>query len=258
MGSFDITSATNPRIKRLVRLREDRRFRHTEGVFVVEGGRTLARALESGHLPSEVYWDGTTPIPREGKSVTVDPAVLDRASYRQRSEGVIAVFPLLATGLETLPEAPTLVLGAENLEKPGNLGAMLRTADAVGADGFVALGTGVDPFNPNVVRASTGALFTVPIATCTLEELLPWLEHKGIGLVATTPGTTSTIWGADLVRPCLLLVGAEDEGLSQEARDAAHTVVSLPMAGTVDSLNVSVALAVVAYEAVRQRFSEGR
>jgi tRNA G18 (ribose-2'-O)-methylase SpoU len=94
---FDITSAANPRIKRLVRLRHDRRFRHSEGLFVVEGGRLLSRALDSGHLPQEVYWDETTPISWEGPSITVEPSVLDRASYRRRSEGVMALFPLLPT-----------------------------------------------------------------------------------------------------------------------------------------------------------------
>jgi len=257
MDSFEITSATNPRIKRLVRLRKDRRFRDEEGAFAVEGPRLLSRALQSGHEPLEVYWDGTTPIPWDGASVTAHPDALDRASYRRRSEGVIAVFPLLPTGLETLPDVPTLLLGAENLEKPGNLGAMLRTADAVGADGFVALGSGVDAFNPNVVRASTGALFTVPIAVCEMEGLLRWLRDREMPLVAATPEGSTTIWEADLIQPCLLLVGAEDEGLSQEARSAAHTLVSLPMAGTVDSLNASATLAVLAYEAVRQRSSNG-
>ncbi len=258
MPAFEITSPTNPRIKGLIRLRQERRFRESEGLFVVEGPRLLSRAIEAGHLPSQVYWDGTTVIPWEGRSTLVEPRVLDRASYRRHSEGVIAVFPLLPTGLESLPESPTLLLGAENLEKPGNLGAMLRTADAVGADGFVAVGQGVDPFNPNTVRASTGALFTVPFAVCALEELIVWLQGRGIALVAATPDSSTTIWDVDLVQPCLILVGAEASGLTEAACSVAGVHASLPMAGLADSLNASVTLAVMAYEAVRQRSSRNR
>jgi TrmH family RNA methyltransferase len=205
-----------------------------------------------------VYWDETTPIAWEGPSITVEPSVLDRASYRRRSEGVIALLPLLPTDLGALPDSPKLLLGAENLEKPGNLGAMLRTADAVGADGFVAVGGGVDPFNPNAVRASTGALFTVPVALCGLEDLVDWLERRGVDLVAATPEAGTVPWETDLRRPSLLLVGTEDEGLTGPARSAADTVGALPMRGSVDSLNASVTLAVLAYEALRQRSTHGR
>ncbi|MFQ5522730.1 MAG: TrmH family RNA methyltransferase [Acidimicrobiia bacterium] len=253
MTSFEVTSTANPRIKRLIRLREDRRFRHRKGLFIIEGPRLLARAIEAGFEPEEVYWDGSTPIPWNGPSILVEPSVLDRASYRRKSEGVIAVLPQFPTGLDSLPPSPTFLLGAENLEKPGNLGAMLRTADAVGAEGFVVVGAGVDPFNPNAIRASTGALLTVPLALCTLEELVGWLSDRDIELIAATPDADKTVWEVDLTRPCLLLVGAEDQGLTAAARTAARALVSVPMAGSVDSLNASVTLAVMAYEAARQR-----
>ncbi len=253
MPSFDITSPTNPRIKHLIRLREQRRFRSQQGLFTVEGAFLLGRALQAGLTPHEVFWDGVAAIPWTGPTTLVEPSVLDRASYRRRSEGVIATFPQFSTALSSLPDSPTFLLGAENLEKPGNLGAMLRTSDAVGADGFVAVGSGVDPFNPNALRASTGALFSVALAVCSLEELTGWLESRPIDLVVATSDAETTIWELDLTRPTLILVGAEDEGLTEVARAAASKEASLPMHGQVDSLNASVTLAAMAYETLRQR-----
>lgn len=249
----DITSPANERIKWLIRLRE-RRHRDSEGVFVVEGPRLYRRALDAGLSPAFTFvtdtWDET-----EGEVITVATDVLDRASYRQTSEGVIAVFPQFATGLSLLAVSATpLVLVAENIEKPGNLGAMMRSASAAGVDAMVVVGSNVDPFNPNAVRASTGALFSVPIAITSWEELGPWLGERGIAVLALDPEASTRVWDADLSGSVAIVIGAEATGLSERAMNLAQRLLSIPQADHgVDSLNASVAAAVVLFEAVRQR-----
>lgn len=248
--THDITSPSNDRIRRLVRLR-DRGHRDSEGVFVVEGARLVKRALASGLEPIEVYTDGSIELPEVDHVVTVAPEALDRASYRKRSQGLIVVFEQFPLDLGRLGTPGSLTLAAEAIEKPGNLGAMLRTADAAGADAFVAVGATVDPFNPNVLRASTGALFTVPVALCELDDLTGWLGD--VELVAAVPHAPTPYWGGDLRRDVAIIVGTEDAGLSDAVIEAASRTVSIPMAGTADSLNASVSLALLAYEALRQR-----
>lgn len=251
--STAITSPSNERIKRLVRLR-DRKARDSEEVFVVEGDRLLNRALDAGMSPLEVYaaedWCGIDGM----DVVVVARTVLDKASYRNRSEGVIAVFKQPTTDLATVTIGPQpLVLLADSIEKPGNLGAMLRTADAVGADLFVAIGERADFFNPNVLRSSTGALFTVPTARATWAGLNLFLEENSLRLVAATPDAVTPFWNVDMTGPIALLVGAEDTGIRNEIQEMADTLISIPMSGRSDSLNTSVSLALVAYEAIRQR-----
>jgi RNA methyltransferase, TrmH family len=249
---YEITSAANPRMRRLTRLGE-RRHRDAEGVFVVEGERLVRRALDAGLEPLEAFGDGTVEV--EGLVLTlVAPGVLDRVSYRQRSEGLIAVFGQHDLELDDIRlTGPALLLVGEDLEKPGNLGAIQRTAEAVGADGVVTVPPGVDRYNPNALRASTGACFTMPTVAVTLDRLVDWLHRHGISLVAADPAGGTTLWEADLTGPVALMVGAEDAGLSEEALEAADLRVTIPMLGAVDSLNASVAMAVLAYEALRQR-----
>ncbi len=254
MPEYDISSPVNQTVKRLVRLR-DRKHRDAEGVFVVEGVQLFSRAVGAGLEPVEFYYDperanpGTYP-----GGYTASPGALDRASYRSKSEGLIAVFPQMELSLQSLPlSGNPLVLIAEAIEKPGNLGAMLRTANAVGADGFVVVDSLTDPFNPNAVRSSTGALFSVPLATADLATTIDWIRRAGLELVAADPDAETHIWNANLTGPVALLVGAEAEGLSLNALDAADVKVRIPMQGSVDSLNASVSLALLAYEALRQR-----
>lgn len=253
MPTFDITSAANERIKRLVRLR-DRRHRDEEGVFLVEGKRQLERALAAGHEPLEVYLDGSMAYSGPGEVLLVEPDALARASYRDRSQGVIAVVAHFPTELSTLSIPPAaLVLMAESIEKPGNLGAMLRTADAVGADAMIAIGDGVDPFNPNVLRASIGALFAVPLAVTSLPPLSSWLNENGLTVVAASPDGQVAYWDTDLSGSVAILVGSEALGLSGDALKMAGQTVVVPMSGAGDSLNAAVSLALIAYEALRQR-----
>jgi TrmH family RNA methyltransferase len=252
----DIASVSNPRIKRLIGLR-DRRARDRESVFVVEGATNLDRAVASNFRPREMYYDPTVfdgPPYQADVVLTVDSAALDRASYRGRSQGVIAVFDQFDLALSVLKVAPDpLIVVVEAIEKPGNLGAVLRTADAVGADAVIAADPTTDPFNPNVIRASTGALFSVPLAIADLGSVQQRLKDRAIRIVAADPDAPTDLWEADFTGPCALLVGSEHSGLSNEARSIADLLVSIPMRGTADSLNASVATAVLAYEALRQR-----
>ncbi len=245
--SYQITSQQNERIKRLVRLR-DRRHRNSEGVFVVEGSRLFKRAVESGLHPLEVY--ASTPV--EGhETTTVAPEVLDKASYRSKSEGVIAVFEQWSLGLDNIADR-SLVLVTEDIEKPGNVGAMLRTAAAAGASGVVAVGEPVDVFNPNALRASTGAIFSVPMAAGSWDEIGSWLTRTQ--LIATSPEATAAIWDVDMTGPTAIAVGAEDVGLSDRAFELATQTVTIPQAdGATDSLNASVAAGIALFEGVRQR-----
>lgn len=255
--TFDITSPANDRIKRLVRLSK-RRHRSEELLFLVEGSRLVRRALDAGLTPTELYVDGTTPQFEHLRPTTVDPLVLDKVSYRSRSEGVIGVFEQMDASLDSIEVGPRpLVLVAEDIEKPGNLGAILRTADAVGADAMLVLGETPDFFNPNTVRASTGALFTVPIAAGTHAEIAHWLKAHDIDLVGAVPGVADRIWDLDLTRGTALMVGSEDRGLTSSAIAMCDRLACLPMLGMVDSLNASVSVAVLAFEAVRQRVLRG-
>lgn len=252
---YDIISPANDRIKWLVRLRE-RRHRDADGVFVVEGERLYRRALGAGLEPTVVFTDRTVDV--DDDAITVAPSALDRASYRERSPGVIAVFPQFDTNLERIPPSSTpLLLIAEDIEKPGNLGAMMRTAAAVGIDGVITVGATVDPFNPNTVQASMGALFSLPLAVSSWDETAPWLDQKGIELVAASPDGDLPLWEADLTRPVAVVIGAEHAGLSERAASLAKRLVVIPQAeGVVDSFNASVAAAIVLVEAVRQRALE--
>lgn len=255
-----ITSPSNPRIRRLVELR-DRGPRDRDAVFLVEGEGLIGRAVAAGLSPFELYFDpdrhGEPPFQAESVFPVGDRA-LDRASYRGRSAGVIALFRQFPVSLDTLHPGPDpLLMVAEAMEKPGNLGALLRTADAAGVDGLIAADPSTDPFNPNVVRASMGALFTVPIAVASLSETVTWLAGKGVRLVTADPAAPDQMWDVDLTGATALLVGAEHVGLSEAARAAADITVSIPMSGSVDSLNTSVAASLLVYESLRQRAGTG-
>lgn len=260
-----VTSLQNPRIKRLVRLR-DRRARDRSGTFLVEGYRELRRALDAGVSLTELYvcpelFLGTNEgaliaDAREAGAEIVElaPAAFGKVSYRDRPEGLLGVALQPSTSLDRLDlSGDAFVLVVESIEKPGNLGTMLRTADAAGMRGILVADPTTDPFNPNVVRASVGALFTVPLAVASTEEAIPALRGAGLRLVATTPSARLLTWEADLTGPVAVVVGSEQYGLSPEWLDAADVAVRIPMAGTVDSLNAAVAAAVTVFEAVRQR-----
>lgn len=250
-----ITSTANPLVKDLVRLRT-RRDRDREGRFLIEGQRPLSLAVESGtDVIHQVVCPGLGGHPLEGVPVVeLAEAPFRRVSLRQNPDGILGVAMHLDTSLPhlVLPPEP-LVLVVEAIEKPGNLGAMLRTCDAVGVDAVIAADPTTDVHNPNVIQASQGALFTVAIAVSPLADVKRWLGRGGLRLVATTPGGHPPPWGTDLTGPVAVAIGAEDRGLSAETLASAHEAVSIPTRGRVDSLNASVAAGVVLYEAARQR-----
>lgn len=255
---MDITSAQNPRVKHVVKLREDRRQREQDGLMLVEGRNELTLALRAGLLPEMVF---TAPElgPRQidglaSDVVTVNRAVFEKMSYRENPDGWLAIFPIPRRELAQVPlSVEPLVLVAESLEKPGNLGAILRTADAVGVDAVLVADPRVDLWNPNVVRASRGAVFTVPVVKVENAAALAWLRQSRIHIAAATPAGDKAYSAADLRRAVAIAVGTEDEGLSDFWLEAADERLVIPMNGTVNSLNVSIAAALLLYEATRQR-----
>ena len=261
----EITSTTNPQIKALVRLRS-RRERDREGRFLIEGFRELTRALDAGvaiealYTSPDLYLGHNEPALVEraaeaGAGVTlVSEAAFRKASYRDRPEGLLAVARQFPTGLDRidLSGAP-LVLVAEGIEKPGNLGTMLRTADAAGASGVVVADPTTDPFNPNVVRASLGTLFTVPIAVADSPDAIAAFRGAGVAILAATPDGTVAHHAVDLTVAVAIAVGSEQYGLTEAWLDAADARIVIPMPGSVDSLNAAMAAGVLLFEAVRQR-----
>jgi TrmH family RNA methyltransferase len=250
-----ITSTDNPRVKEVVRLRRSRERRRT-GLFVVEGVREVERARAAGLALRATYvapellpaWTASAADAAPGQSVDeVSARVLRHMAYRDEPEGVLAV---VEAPRRALPAHPTLLLVAVGIEKPGNLGAMARSADAAGADALLVADAEADPWNANAIRASTGAVFTLPIVETTLDELL----RLPVTRTAAVVGGTTAYTDADLTEPTALILGAEDSGLDDRWREAADRVVAIPMQGTtVDSLNASAAAAVLLFEARRQR-----
>jgi TrmH family RNA methyltransferase len=240
-----ITSPDNPRVKEVLRLRRARERRRS-GLFVAEGPREVARARAAGLRVVETF---VAPELLEWpeEAVEVSERVLRRMAYRAEPEGVLAV---VEAPRRELPREPSLLLVAVGIEKPGNLGAMARAADAAGADALVVAEGEVDPWNPNAIRASTGAVFALPVVESSLDELRTF----PVQLVAAAVGAPRRHSDADLRPPTALAIGAEDAGLASRWRDAADVTVEIPMRGrTVDSLNAATAAAVLLFEAVRQR-----
>jgi TrmH family RNA methyltransferase len=233
-----------------------RRGRDAAGRFLIEGSRELGRAIGAGIAIEEIILapalasGATTEIAAAApvRVRTVGEAPFRKLTVRQNPDGIIGVAPTWSPGLDTIDR--DLVLIAEAIEKPGNLGAMLRTADAAGA-GVVVADPTVDPFNPNVVRASQGALFTVPLAVTDSATALYWAADRGSVYVTTTAGETP-LWSADLRGAISVVIGSEHAGVDQAWLDVG-TTLRIPMAGESDSLNASVTAAIVLFEAVRQR-----
>ncbi len=265
MGEMVITSVQNPQVKHLIKLR-DRRTRETEGLALVEGGDEVALVLAAGRQPTAAWLCPELPrfnkqpglradLAARGVPITeVTATVFAKIAYQENPDGWLVVVPALhpTLGSLALPETP-LVLVCEAIEKPGNLGAMLRTADAAGAHALIVCDAVTDVNNPNVVRASRGAVFSVPLAVATSEEAVTWLRTRGIRILAATPAATQTYTDVDLRGPVAIAVGTEDVGLSAGFLAQADLAVRIPMVGHVNSLNVSASAALLLYEAVRQR-----
>jgi TrmH family RNA methyltransferase len=266
MSELLVTSASNPRLKAVSALRR-RRVREEQGLTVVDGHEELALALDAGVVPRTVLHCPELMLdPRAGAdlvararaagatTVRCGRAAFEKVSYREGPDGVLAVVPVAGVALADLDLPPDpLVLVCEGLEKPGNLGAVLRTADAAGAAAVLAADPATDWGNPNVVRASKGTVFTVPVASASAGEVLAWLRERGLRLVATTPDTETVHTEVDYRGAVAVAVGTEKTGLTAPVLEAADERVRIPMHGRVNSLNASTAAAVVVYEAERQR-----
>jgi TrmH family RNA methyltransferase len=260
-----ITSPANPRIKGLARLRR-RRHREERGETLVEGFEELSLALAAGVRPITVYHCaeldrageldalGARPEFAAAELVEVSRPVFDKIAYRESPDGWLAVLPSVHTELAELRLGPNpLLLVCDGVEKPGNLGAMLRTADAAGVAAVIATDPGTDWANPNVVRASKGAVYALPVVSAGTDEVLAWLAERDIPVLAATPEASAVYTELDLRGPLAIAVGEEKHGLSDAWLAAARWRALIPMGGLVDSLNVSTSAAILLYEAVRQR-----
>lgn len=264
-----LTSLQNPRVKQLVRLR-DRRERDETQTFLIEGYRELLRAVDA-HQPLEALYlcpelflgsnerELIDRIASQGASIfPCHEAVFRKISYRDRPDGLLATAKQRHLSLYDLQkkipkDVPPFLVVAEAIEKPGNLGTILRSSDAVGIHGLIVCDQCTDIHNPNVVRASVGTLFTVPVAEATGAESLQWLKKQGILIAAATPSAKHEFTEVDLSGPVAIAVGTEQIGLSEAWMKQADIQVRIPMCGVADSLNVAMATTLLLYEVLRQR-----
>ncbi len=260
-----IQSPHNPRVKNLVRLR-NARHRKRQGLFLIEGHRETSRALDRGvalqtlfYCPEDIKSDEAHEVVRRAKEQTIEvvqlsSAAFAKASHRENPDGLLAMAQVWETALEEIRfTTSALLLVVERVEKPGNLGSLIRTAEAAGADALILTDAVADIFNPNVIRNSQGALFGFPVVVCANESALAWLMAKGIQVLATTPEANEEYWRADLKAAVAIVVGSEKDGLSDFWLNSATHRLKIPMAGRSDSLNVNVAAAIALFETVRQR-----
>ncbi len=283
-----ITSAQNRKVKELLTLVEKSKARSAAGLFVVEGQRELGHCLDAGFIPETLFICGDVMAVQnnavngaktghlteniEGKDgldtliakaealnprlgVVQIPAFLyEKVAYRGSTEGIIAEVHSVPRSLEDLRlgERP-LVMVLESVEKPGNLGAVLRSADAAGADAVIVCDPLTDIWNPNLIRSSVGAVFSVPVAVCTSADAIAFLKERGIRIFTAQLQDSEWYYDTDMTGATALVMGTESTGLTQAWRDSADAHIKIPMLGRLDSLNVSVSAAVLLYEAVRQR-----
>jgi TrmH family RNA methyltransferase len=256
--SVRITSTANPRVKAFAKLKTARERARSE-LFLIEGVREVERAIAADVeivtllVCPELLGEAVPVIPTTVERLELAEAAMGRVAIRQNPPGLIAVARQFDTRLSSLELSETpLVLIAEDVEKPGNLGAMLRTADAAGVDAVVVAGAGTDVFNPNVVRASQGAVFSVAVARGSTAEVIEWALGQSLAVVGGYPDDADDLWDVSMTGRVAILVGAEDVGITDAWAGIAKPV-RIPMLGTADSLNASVSVGVLLYEAVRQR-----
>ena len=252
-----ISSAQNPKIKNLLLLQEKSRARREQGLFVVEGRRELQHCLEAGFeidtlfVSEEMADQINSPAPRV---IALPRPLFEKVTYRGATEGVVAEVRIKERRLEdlTLRENPLIVV-IEGVEKPGNIGAILRSADAAGADALLVCDPLTDLWNPNLIRASLGGIFTVPTVACTSEEAISFLQARGIAILTAQLQDSELYYDTPMTGGTALVMGTESTGLTDRWRKAATAHIRIPMQGQLDSLNVSVSTAILLYEAVRQR-----
>ncbi len=269
MSDVDITSLTNDRVKFLVRLQAQSRVRRREGLFCVESEREYLRAVEAGFEVDQFYFcrdvmsdndlEGLLGAVKGVAPLSVSETVLAKISYRQNPQGFLGVFRVPGRGGEEIqwPD-DALVLICSGLEKPGNIGAIARTAEAAGVTAMFIDSAEFDVFSPHAIRVSTGAVFSLPIVGMDAEGIRRIMVEKGISMIALSPDGDVGYTDLELRHSTALILGAESSGLSEEWRSSATVLAAIATGGKVDSLNVSVSAAVVLFEARRQRGTGGR
>lgn len=268
----NITSAQNAKIKELLALQEKSKERRKKGLFVVEGKREIIHCVEAGYEPHTFFICRDIITEKEFDSIMgavednfcgmtcqiieIPQHLYDKVAYRGGTEGVIAEMHCKEMALDNLrmKENP-LVVVLESVEKPGNLGAVLRSADASGVDAVIVCDPLTDMYNPNLIRSSIGAIFTVPVATATSEEAIAWLKNNGIKIYTAQLQDSEWYYDTDMKGGTAIVMGTEATGLTDVWRKAADAHIKIPMLGRLDSLNVSVSAAILMFEAVRQRNS---
>ena len=285
-----ITSTQNARIKHVVALQQKSSLRREEGLFVVEGQREIEHCMECGYEIVELFTvdglqftvDGLSscvPTVASGKAERTDDytkgqkkpyivssQVYEKMAYRGSTEGIIAVvkvkdhrlFSFLAPPSSLLDKPNPFIVVLESVEKPGNLGAILRSADAANVDAVIVCDPLTDLYNPNLIRASIGAIFTVPVAVCTSQECIAFLKERKIKILTAQLQDSYDYYDYDMRQGTAIVMGTESTGLTQQWREAADAHIRIPMLGRLDSLNVSVSAAILMYEAVRQRKAKGK
>lgn len=265
MRGLDIASTANPRLRAAAALR-DRRERDRSGLTVVDGARELRRALDAGVEVVESFVCGSLLAGEDARIALtrleagtapvhqVTETAFARLAFGDRAEGLVAVIRTPDLALERLaPPGDALLVVIEGVEKPGNIGAVLRSADGAGAHAVIAASPRTDLLNPNVIRASAGTVFSMPLAAAPSADVRAWLHDRGIHVLATRVEASVPYTAIDMTGPIAIVLGAEDVGLSDAWSEPLLDAIRLPMLGTADSLNVSITAAVVLYEARRQR-----
>lgn len=258
----EITSIHNPRIRHLLALQQKSRDRKEAGLFVVEGIREIRHCMEAGFSIDTLFFceelcpAGCLDGMQAANAFRIPASLYERIAYRGSTEGVIATVHARETSLCDLPPvANPLIVVLEGVEKPGNIGAVLRSADAAHADCVILCDTPTDLYNPNLIRASLGAVFTVPVVVCTSQECISFLKSRGIQILTAQLQDSVPYYRTCMTVPTAIVMGTESTGLSPIWRQAADAHINIPMLGRLDSLNVSVSTAILLFEGVRQRLS---
>ncbi len=253
-----ITSPQNARVKHVVALQQKSSLRREEGLFVVEGQREIEHCIACGYEVVEVFIVDSLLFRDDYPATRVTPQVYEKMAYRGSTEGVIAVVKTKDHSISSINnklstiDSPLIVV-LESVEKPGNLGAILRTADAAHVDAVIVCDPLTDLYNPNVIRASIGALFTVPTVVCSSAECIDFLKAHHIRILTAQLQDSYDYYDYDMAHATAIVMGTESTGLTDIWRQAADVHIRIPMLGRLDSLNVSVSAAILMYEAVRQR-----
>ena len=260
-----ITSVQNARIKHVVALQQKSSLRREEGLFVVEGQREIEHCIACGYEIVEMFSRSEEQSSHHTPHTTVvTPQVYEKMAYRGSTEGIIAVAKvkdhslssLLTPHSSLLETQNPLIVVLESVEKPGNLGAILRTAEAAGVTAVIVCDPLTDLYNPNLIRASIGGVFSVPVAVCDSKACIAFLKERGIRILTAQLQDSYEYYDYNMRRATAIVMGTESTGLTNQWREAADVHIRIPMLGRLDSLNVSVSAAILMYEAVRQRNSK--